>query len=318
MWQRVLLVLSAVLMSAASPSLSSQARAPASPAETAGYEAELIRSVSRFREQVAGWLPLSERRTEDTIRYRVLRTGALNAQASKSKEGQRDILLSAGHMALLAQLSEWAIAPRWGAPEECVMTYLREMIDTVEENGRRAAVGKDLEYWDNFPDFAFERRSLCAEFSPRRYEGDPYRIENVRSISGRSFTFVAAHELAHHIKGHLDHKSPMLRKTKTEQLEQSRDNEREADRFALTFITRDGPENAIYALPAFLLTAILSCGADEEKDSTHPSAAWRWRIMVDALAEGSSRDSDWTRYLEQSRQGQTFKELLAQMSTAFY
>lgn len=119
------------------------------------------------------------------------------------------------------------------------------------------------------------------------------------------------------VKGHTSYKDPLRKRTMAEKLAQSRDNEQEADEFALAFITRDGPENAMLAMPAFLLSAVLSCGKEEEVSSTHPSAAWRWSILVQALKQSIARDSEWRRYLRETGQVDTYMKLVEQMGTAF-
>jgi hypothetical protein len=288
----------------------------ASSTDLSTFQALSTQSVRRFREQVQGYLTEPERSLEATITYRVSPTWLLNGRARTLASG-REIEVSAGHFATLSALSEWALSPRWGATEECVMSYLEELIDAAYENGRRKQSGEQPILVTNFTTFAREGRASCSGFSTRRYERDPHRLANVRSVHGRSISFILAHELAHHLKGHTTSKDPLSKATRAAKLSQSRDNEREADQFALAFITRDGPENAIMAAPAFILTALVSCGKDEEIDSTHPSAAWRWGLLVETLKAGVSRDSEWTRYLRETRQHEAFMSLLDQMGTAF-
>jgi hypothetical protein len=275
-----------------------------------------VRSVNRFRTLVREDLTTAEREIERSIEYEVIPTWNANAYATITGSGQRRIQVFAGDMVLMYWLSEATLAPRWGAPPECIVPYITEMMSAIEENSRENRVGGSHRV-PVYEFFQYTRRqpSSCRRFSPAAYERDRDGQEQLRALHGRSIHWVLAHELAHHLKGHLTERKP--RGSRSEKLEQSRRNEREADLFALGEITRDDPGSAVLAMPAFLLTASLSCSVEDEPEATHPSAEWRWRLLVDSVRVFAESDDDFRRWAQERGVLDRFLASLDQMADAF-
>jgi hypothetical protein len=272
--------------------------------------------VNRFRTLVREGLTSTEREIERSIEYEVIPTWNTNAFATIDRSGRRRIQTFAGDMLVMYWLSEASLAQRWGAPPECVLSYISDVVKAIDVNSAQYRTGGDQRVAAyEFFEYTRQRTGSCRGFSPAAYERDRDGREQLRTVHGQSIRWVLAHELAHHLKGHLDDRRP--RGSRSERLEQSRTNEREADLFALGEITRDDPGGAVLALPAFLLTASFSCTVGDEPEASHPSAEWRWRLLVDSVKTFATKDEDFRRWARERGVLDRFLASLDQMSAAF-
>ena len=254
------------------------------------------RSIRVFRQGVGASLNSEERQIEAGIEYEVEPTWNTNASASISTLGARRIQVSAGGFGVLQWLAASVTASRWGATSQCALDYASHAIDVISENTRNARLGTPPTRMYEF--FAFARNQrVCGSFSPEAYGRDQDGQVFMRAAHGQSIRWVLSHELAHHLHGHLDW---VTKRTPRPSLSQRRDNERDADRFALRAVTREEPGGIVLALPAYILFGGTSCSPAEESASSHPSAEWRIGIMVEALLDFVKTDAEFRRAAQAS------------------
>jgi hypothetical protein len=288
----------------------------AQPLDLNSMQPQSAQAVSRLRSFMREGLSSSERAIERTIDYEVVPTWNTNAYATITRGGQRRIQMFVGDMVIMQWLSFAMVSPRWGAPEDCVVSYISEMVDAIVANSteQRTGSGRLVPVY-SLLDYVERRPRLCRGFSRTAYERDAVGRGNAAEMHTASIRWVLAHELAHHLRGHLDERKP--KGTRSEQLEQSRRNEREADIFALSEITRGDSGAVMMAMPAFLLASAFSCTVEEEPDATHPSAEWRWGLMVDAVRSFASIDRDFRQWATEQGVLERFLSSLDQMSGIF-
>lgn len=153
---------------------------------------------------------------------------------------------------------------------EAYLSYLNDIIDRNEQS-----IGQDPITPQPFAEFAGIPAETATEIMSRsdaqEYGG------NLRMAA---VAFVLAHEIGHHVLGHVD--APPA-----ESAADSRDREAEADRYAAALTMRAGVP-AFGALPALGIFAAAE-GDVADPDSTHPLASCRilgaMMYTVDRLAE---------------------------------
>ena len=170
-------------------------------------------------------------------------------------------------------------------------------IDVVSENTRNARLGAPPTRMYEFFTFARNQR-VCGSFSPEAYGRDKDGQLFMRAAHGQSIRWVALARV-----GPPSSRSPRIRVTNRAHrpsLSQRRENERDADRFALKAVTREDPGGIVLALPAYILFGGTSCSPAEESASSHPSAEWRIGIMVEALLDFVKTDAELRRAAQAS------------------
>jgi hypothetical protein len=162
-------------------------------------------------------------------------------------------------------------------------------------------------YQENFPRYA-------QGLPPRRIES-PYEIAHVdidefyadakinttrAQIEGGAFAFILAHEVAHHLLGHVDHAS----QSKVEQ----RDRESKADDWAIDLLVRKGvnPVTGIVPLLFFYYTTQHPIEAEAERD--HPADV---RRILDMYQHLQNRLSQFRQQIIAS--GQSYENVQTQV-----
>ncbi len=290
-WLGTLVLVAALVLSTIVGSTAAQ-RSPADDIQ----ESQLLarRSVTAFREQVREHLSAADRRIEEAIEYEVAPSWNVNAFAFRTPSGQRRIQVFAGDFRILQWISMSVVAPRWGASPACVTGYLQHVTDGILDNSRRATTGQTLKPVYEFWQYTRQYPRACPGLSAEAYGRDQEGQANVQSVHGASIKWVLSHELGHHLRGHVDDRNRAI--------DHVRDQEKEADLFALHELTRESPGDVFLALPSYLLVSALSCSkADEPKDS-HPSGAWRISLAGDTIREFVRTDPDLRKWARETGQ----------------
>jgi hypothetical protein len=247
------------------------------------------KSVGVFRQSIGSFLSERERAIEKSIQYRVDRSWSMDASASFVGRKERQIHIGVGLYFALQELSMGFVSPRWGVAPRCVGDYIDLVARATNDNS--VAIRRGSTPSSGFPpfsNFTLQDRN-CGPLSIDRWSRDEEGQSLQQASHGASVRWVLAHELAHHLKGHVD-RSPAS-------LADSRQNESTADRFAFDLITADDPGMVMLALPAYLMVATFSCSQGEEPISTHPSAAGRLKTLLEGL-ERLERDETLAKRLK--------------------
>lgn len=197
------------------------------------------------------------------------------------RDGGRMIEISFGFLGVLIELcDDWILSEYYSAQDpdiynkyEAYLTYLNGIIDRNERS-----VGQDPVTPQPFADFAGIPAEVAAEIMSRS-DAQEY----LGALRMAAIAFVLAHEIGHHVLGHLE--AP-----RADTAAESRARESEADRYAAELTMRVGVP-AFGALPALaIFTAAESDVADP--DATHPLASCRileaMIYTVDHLAEDAN------------------------------
>jgi hypothetical protein len=259
------------------------------------------RSIGVFRETIGNYLSASERDLERSIQYHAAPNWGINARAIKTPTGQRQIELGTGLYFYLGEISLAQFSYRWGVAPQCFDNYVDLVVRATQRNSdvsspRQARLG--------VPPFSNYTLTIpsCGALSLNAWKGDEQGQELQQASDGVSVRWVLAHELAHHLKGHVERSATTL--------EASRMNEIEADRFAFQIITADDPGMILLAFPAYLLIADFSCAREDEATSSHPSAERRIGILADALRGLAQSDSFMQRLKDPSKRDDIRARLL--------
>jgi len=125
-----------------------------------------------------------------------------------------------------------------------------------------------------------------------------------------SLNLLAAHELGHHIYNH---------GCRSRTTSETRQDEQEADDFAIELIIKDDPAKILGAIPLLTFWSMNSpMTTAEQFGNTHPAGLKRLRSALDAvernLDEGNS--SEFYQYLESTNKLAEFRELLIQLRSS--
>lgn len=193
------------------------------------------------------------------------------------RKGGRLIDVSFGFYGMLIQqCDDWVLADYYSAFDATIYdryeAYLRYLNTVIDKNER--AVGKKPESPQPFAKYAGIPSDVAAQIM-NRHDAQDY----VAGLRVAAIAFVLAHEIGHHVLGHID--SPRAAAA------ESRRRETEADRYAAALTWKVG-------MPAFgALPALAFFGAAEgdslDRDATHPLAYCRilgaMMYTVDRLAK---------------------------------
>ena len=244
------------------------------------------RSIAGFRTQVQSSLSPGQAAIEGRIRYAVLATGAVNAQAYVNA-GERRIDIGAGLLQVYEFLSVAMLMPIFDA-RECAIRYTDHVLRGVERNGQAQRVGAELT--PVYEPFAYARRNtgICEGVSYDRLRLDPTLMRMQQAYLGASIRWLLAYELGHHIYGHRF----------TGSFKTSRANEKQADMFAFKVSISGEPSAIVLSAPAYLVMAGFGGAVEDESRSRHPDGARRFAVMVEALKSLPDEEPHFRRYLE--------------------
>lgn len=194
----------------------------------------------------------------------------------------RSIIIGSGFLISLDLLVSGAIlADALGIPQQ-FSEYTVYVHRQALKNRNAARRGEGLDLIQPFRQFADVPEHISRRFFEENADG---RI----AILVEATAFVIAHEFAHHALGHLDQQSPSDK--------QSRENETEADRFAMRLMAKSGM-NPITALPIMLFFAASERPLElARSDGTHPHAMCRSMWLLRSAVDLMRADVDFQKFL---------------------
>ena len=222
------------------------------------------------------------------------------------RENGRVIEISFGFFGvLIEQCDDWILSEYYSPQDPGIYdkyeAYLKYLNDIIDRNER--SVGQDPLTPQPFAEFAGIPAETATEIMSRSdaltYDG---------SLRMAAVAFVLAHEIGHHVLGHVD--APPA-----DSAAESRDRETQADRYATSLTMRAGIP-AFGALPALGLFAAAE-GEVADPDATHPLAVCRiLRAMmytVDRLAEDEKSVPLFEKAPEMLPGGSRYNTLMTEM-----
>lgn len=194
----------------------------------------------------------------------------------------RSIIIGSGFLVSLDLLVSGAIlADALGVPQQ-FSRYVEYVHRQALRNRNAVRRGHPFDLIQPFRQFANVPERVSRRFFEENADG---RI----AILVEATAFVIAHEFAHHALGHLDQRSPTDK--------QSRENETEADRFAMRLMAKSGM-NPITALPIMLFFAASERPLELARShGTHPHAVCRSMWLLRSAVDLMRADVDFQKFL---------------------
>lgn len=267
------------------------------------YRTRALPILSEVRDELRVTLTDEQRAIESTISYRIVLGGNCNAVA-RIMDGERTIETTAGFI----QVIDWvatalAIGERFGAAE-CLDAYMHSLTEGILDNSDRIAAHERLRLVMSPLIFVRDNRDVCPSINEASFRAKHGADEMREMLLRGGLKFLAAHELAHHIFGHVGRRP--------NNVDSIREQERRADQFAFERMGLSHT-NPINAMPVLLLYGSLEGFSIEGEDTRdHPAGVRRFATMLEAAerlinANGAAvaamrRDGSYERFVTGVRQ----------------
>ena len=240
--------------------------------------------VAEFKEQVHPHLTAEESAIAGQITYSVIPSPVANAQARIDSTGRRRIEIGAGMMLTYELFSVAMVMQQYGNPQ-CGKEYINVLFDGIAEATYLKDLGQASQPGVEPFRYAAQHPEFCKDVTLQRFRASPAAMKAQQALLGGSLRWLLAHELGHHLRGHV--------KSRPRDTEDSRQREEEADDFANKIAAKDGPDAIMWAMPAYLTMARLGASGENESKSTHPAGARRARIIFDSLRDLPDKDASF-------------------------
>lgn len=254
------------------------------------------------------WLPfLSEEQNdiERSINWYVPLTWNSNGFAVRHCEtgDNRQIIITAGQAFVLTQLVDALLRTSAGQMSRaCYSGYLRHMADVFTANTHNPG---SMPFYSPAA-FADSSPSICTVMSGEAMSKEQWdNLFNKLMID--SLNLLAAHELGHQINNH---------GCKNRTTSEIRQDEQEADDFAIELTIKEDPAKILGAIPLLTFWSMNSpMTTADEFGNTHPAGLRRLRYALDAIERNlnESNQSDLYLYLESTNKLSEFRDLLMQL-----
>jgi hypothetical protein len=246
------------------------------------YKSRAEPILSEVRDELRSTLSAEQRATEATISYRILLDGNCNAFARRV-DGRRTIETTAGFVQIIDWVSTaLAIGDRFGAPD-CLAEYMDYLTDGILDNSDRIAAHERLQPVASTLKFVHDNRDVCPRVTEASFRAKPGADDMRERLLRGGIKFLAAHELAHHLLGHVGRMPGNV--------EAIREQERRADEFAFSRMILSST-SPIEAMSVLLLYGTLEGFSIEGEDtSTHPAGVRRFATMIEAAERLISSDA---------------------------
>jgi hypothetical protein len=261
---------------------------------------------SRLLTELRTALTAQQTAVESQIEYRLFADNGNIAAYATRLNGKRVVDVGAG----LLQVLDWvatasaAVLPfRTGGV--CANAYVPYLSDGIRDNTRRRDRRVLLEPVKSFFAYA-ESHSECEGISEPAFRASRNATAARDMAFAGSFKLLLAHEMSHHLHGHVDLPRPS-------ETSASRARETQADKTALVLLTKSGT-NPMEALPLLLMFGGINEFADT--GGSHPSSVERLRWAWEAAGELLKEDKEFKRFLERSGQYEQWQRTSAMMEHA--
>jgi hypothetical protein len=237
-------------------------------------------AIADVRARVRPTLDEEEQKILDQIQYNVDPTVTFNGHAWLDK-GRRIITVSAGVAFLMNVLGQSEAVGKRGNVA-CMQTHIFRSIKDALEGMASDSSGPPRRVW-TIAEFA-QIEPKCKD-ADRLIAGDGEMTQAVGLTTKLGLTLVILHETAHQILGHARELGYQPRTQ--EELDMSRDNEDDADEWAIKRAIEIGEPFALVTPYLLIITAttLNDMTLERERASTHPLGARRALMILDNLED---------------------------------
>ena len=224
---------------------------------------------------------------------------------ARHQGGYREVILYGGLIAVLQFVTDAQILERHFASPGCFRAYLEDMLALDRENRQRVAEGNAPRPIRDVFAFAQDDGKSCRAVAVADYQLNPAAMAERAALLKGGVAFLMAHEVAHHLLGHVDrdHASSLELV-----LAQSRKLETEADHWAFKQMAEAGL-NPIQAFTTMMFAvATNGWSAREERWASHPSGVKRFRSMLRHGKKLAARGTKFHAYLKATGQLDQWRE----------
>jgi len=191
--------------------------------------------------------------------------------------GHRDVVFYGGVLAIMEFLTDAALLERHYASAGCVQAYMKAIVAVDKKNRERILTGHPPKRIPSVFEFAETESGPCKSMATDEFYGNPTVVEERRALLKGGVAYLLSHEVAHHVLGHTDRWQAA---DFVDFLEKRRAAESAADDWAFSRMAEIGL-NPIQAFAVMMYAAATNrYSAEEERRSTHPSGAKRFRVML--------------------------------------
>lgn len=292
------------------------ALAQPAPVEPSDYQRVLVWYKDRgeviradLLQELRRGLTPAQARVESEVQYRIFAENGNTAAYAAVLEGARVVDVGAG----LLQVIDWvstALGALGAFPSgsACAESYVPYLAEGIRENSRRGRRKAPLLPVAAYFTFAPTHLDKCSGITEARFRKNP-RADGARTmLFAGSFKLLLAHEMSHHLLGHVGTASKRL------SLSEVRQQETDADKLALRLIVRTGT-NPLEALPLLMLFGALEdwnvLGGD------HPATVDRFKWAWEAANAILKDDPEFEQSLRKSGQWDGWSKAVAVLKERF-
>jgi hypothetical protein len=268
---------------------------------------EVIRA--ELLQELRHGLTPAQARGEAEINYRIFAENGNTSAYATRLEGDRVVDIGAG----LLQVLDWVATAVGGvgafpSGATCAEAYIPYLADGIRENSRRGRRRAPLVPVAAFFTYAQTHRDTCRGITETSYRARQ-RADKARAIAfAASFKFLLAHEMSHHLLGHV---RELPRSLSTSEVRQQ---ETDTDKLALKLLVKTGT-NPIQALPLLLLFGALEDWSVLGGD--HPATVDRFKWAWDAALAILKDDPEFEPALRKSGEWEGWTKAVALLKERF-
>lgn len=262
-------------------------------------------AIRQIRSEWRPYLTASQLQIEEETSFSVPLSWDSNGYSSRNCTANvsRNITITAGQMFMLNMLAENQMWSLVGQSQQCFTAYLDYISDVFTQNSK--AAGHNGQLTPMFTPMLFASRypGTCLQF-PQLPMPQSKWSSLQESFIKASLRMLLSHELGHQVNNHGCRKL-----TKSE----SREEEAQADKFAVNLIIKQEPAEILGAMPLFTFWSIDgSITSDDEFGNTHPAGLRRLRSALDAVSHDldKGKGSPFYNYLMKNNQLVDFRRVL--------
>jgi len=266
-----------------------------------------------LRKELFHSLDKEQQSLERKIDYAVRPNWRVAAYASH-QGGYRDVVFYGGVLAIMEFLTDAALLERHYAAAGCVQAYMKAIVAVDKSNRKRILTGHLPKRIPSVFEHAKAETTPCKDMAVDTFYGNPTVVEERRALLKGGVAYLLSHEVAHHILGHVDRWQAA---DFVDFLEKRRAAESAADDWAFSRMAEIGL-NPIQAFAVMMYAAATNrYSADEERRSTHPSGAKRFRVMLKRARAMSAKGTPFRKALVRRGELEEWNHRLKEIEQSF-
>ena len=270
----------ALVLSTASPSRAQSASQEQIDAQLSWYRDQTETVLRKSQKVLEPHLSDREFEIEQNIKYRVVLSGNVNAQANNI-DGVRHVTISAGLIQALSYVVDSYVSDNQLGFNGCFDQYLDYATKRIAQNSHLVQSMQPRRPLRTVFGFAnFSPKNACAGLTAEMFKQSSQAMADERGFMDRSIFFIFAHETAHQVLNHTnpDNQAPQDN-AEIRRMETAAD----AWAFRKAFLSNQNPYGAF---PAFVFLADFDGSSiEDELLSTHPLGLRRLQSMLDSVSD---------------------------------